>query len=135
MSEDNKAQYKRVWEQINNEGKLEVIDEAMTSDYVFHDPHSPCDSPEALKEFVRVMQNAFSDIRFEVIDMIGEGDKAAKRWVIRARHTGEFQGIAATGKEIQFGGISIARFENGKLAEEWEAMDTLGMMQQLRGSS
>ena len=50
---------------------------------------------------------------------------------MRGTHTGEFQGIPPTGKQVTMGGISINRFAEGKLAEHWSQFDSLGLMQQL----
>jgi len=40
-------------------------------------------------------------------------------------------GIPATGKTIVFTGITVHRFVGGKIAEEWENSDVLGLLQQL----
>ena len=40
-------------------------------------------------------------------------------------------GIAPTGKQLISGGICIDRIVDGRIVEEWEEWDTLGMMQQL----
>jgi predicted ester cyclase len=40
-------------------------------------------------------------------------------------------GIAPTEKQIELKGITIHRIKGGKIAEEWERYDNLGMMQQL----
>jgi predicted ester cyclase len=53
---------------------------------------------------------------------------------MRARHTGAFQNISATGKSVTVSGISIVRLENGKFVEHWGEQDMLGLMQQLRAA-
>ena len=40
-------------------------------------------------------------------------------------------GIPPSGHTIEVMGISIFRIEAGKVVEEWEGFDTLGMMQQI----
>jgi len=52
-------------------------------------------------------------------------------YTTKGTHTGDIEGSPETGKEIEFGSIMIARVENGKFVEEWDEMDTLGMMMQL----
>ena len=74
---------------------------------------------------------AFPDIRFELDDMIAEGDKVAVRFTFRGTHQGVFQGIAPTGKQITYSALEIDRFVGGKFIEAWIVSDTLGMMQQL----
>jgi predicted ester cyclase len=53
------------------------------------------------------------------------------RLTSRGTHQGELQGIPPTGKQITVPGMTINRIVDGKLAEEWVIVDTLGMLQQL----
>ena len=58
-------------------------------------------------------------------------DKVAVRRSYEGTHTRELLGIPATGKRFHFGGISIFRLANGWIAEHWEQLDRLALMQQL----
>ena len=53
------------------------------------------------------------------------------RWRGSGTHQGDLMGIAPTGNRVSFVGITINRFEGGKVTEEWQVFDALGMMQQL----
>jgi predicted ester cyclase len=53
------------------------------------------------------------------------------RWIGSGTHLGELMGIAPTGNQVRVAGMTISRIEEGKIAEEWEIYDALGMMQQL----
>jgi predicted ester cyclase len=53
------------------------------------------------------------------------------RWRSRATHQGEYMGIAPTGKEVEFTGISVYRIEAGKIAQSWNIEDQLGLMRQI----
>jgi predicted ester cyclase len=64
-------------------------------------------------------------------DLIAEGDKVVARWRSRATHQGDYMGIAPSGKEVQFTGISFYRIEEGKIAESWNIEDQLGLMRQI----
>jgi predicted ester cyclase len=44
---------------------------------------------------------------------------------------GDLEGIPATGKTVTISIFTVFRLVNGKIAEEWEIYDDLGMMQQL----
>jgi predicted ester cyclase len=46
-------------------------------------------------------------------------------------HQGDFAGIPATGKSVEFSGIDIVRVQDGKVAEHWGSTDTLSLMQQI----
>ena len=63
--------------------------------------------------------------------MFGEGDLVANYWHMEGVHTGDFLGIPATGKVIDFRGLAIGTFKEGKLVEEWEFTDELSVFRQL----
>jgi predicted ester cyclase len=75
--------------------------------------------------------NAVSDAHGTIEDMVAEGDKVACRCSFRGIHKGDLMGIAATGKQITLTGIVIYRIVDGRIQEEWDYSDTLGLMQQL----
>jgi steroid delta-isomerase-like uncharacterized protein len=83
------------------------------------------------KAFMSALLTAFPDSRFIVDDVITEGDKVAVRHRLQGTHQAELQGIPATGKQVEIGGIVIFRIENGMVAEAWLNADLMGMMQQL----
>jgi predicted ester cyclase len=64
-------------------------------------------------------------------DLIAEGDKVVARWRSRATHRGDYMGIAPSGKEVEFTGISIYRIEGNKIAESWSVEDQFGLMRQI----
>jgi len=50
---------------------------------------------------------------------------------VHGTHTGDFQGILATGKHMTQTGIDILRIVGGKVVERWGEFDNLGLLQQL----
>jgi predicted ester cyclase len=82
-----------------------------------------------------VLWGAFSEPVYEIGDVLADGNRACWRWEMRARHTGVFQNISATGKSVTVSGISIVRIEDGKFVEHWGEQDMLGLMQQLRDAT
>jgi len=74
---------------------------------------------------------AFPDARYTVEDQLADGDKVFTRWSWTGTHKGELMGIALTGKPVRISGMVIDRIVDGKIVEEWEEWDALGMMQQL----
>jgi predicted ester cyclase len=76
--------------------------------------------------------DAIPDFRVTIEDLVAEGEKVAVRRTYEGTHRGgPLLGIPATGKRSQFGGISIFRLANGRIAEHWEQLDRLALMQQL----
>lgn len=129
---ENKAKFLILYEEILNKGKLELFDELCAPNFVKHAiPPSPDFGIEGSKQSVKMLLEAFPDIKYTVEDMIEEGDKIVARWTAQGTHKGSFMGIPPTGKQISFSGIEIIRIKDGKAVEEWEELDRAGLMQQL----
>src|ERR687893_532008 len=134
MSEENKALGRREIEEIFNGRNLDAAHEIYASDFVDHDRAFSWEmhGPEDMKEYVGIFHSAFPDFHVTLEDQIAEGDKVVNRWRVRAPPQGEFQGVAPTGKEVEFTGIHISLLnEEGKLQESWENYDALGLMRQI----
>ena len=130
-TEENKALARSSFEEILNNVNLAIIDEVFSPNYVLHTPAGPVHGPEGFKQFVLMYRNAFPDARYTLEEMIAEGDKVVTRWTATGTHLGELMGIPPTGRRGTVTGISIGRYEGGKLVEEWLNFDALGMLQQI----
>ena len=133
MSEQNKTNVRRLFEEVWNKGNVAAADELFAPTYTHHDSSTPDlgRGPEGEKKRVTLYRNAFPDIRFTVEDMLAEGETVVARWSCRGTHKGELNGIAPTGKQFNITGVSIARFTNGKMFEGYVNWDALALMQQL----
>jgi steroid delta-isomerase-like uncharacterized protein len=133
MSEQNKANVRRLFEEVWNKGRVSVADELFAPTYNHHDS-STRDAgrgPESEKKRVTLYRNAFPDIRFTIEDLLAEGETVVARWSCRGTHRGELNGIDPTGKQFNITGVSIARFTNGKMFEGYVNWDALSLLQQL----
>ena len=118
-TQENKAVSNRVAEAIGK-GDLNALDEFM--------------APELAEEFKRdvaEIRRAFPDYAGTKVEQIAEGEKVANRFVFLGTHLGEFEGVAPTGKRVEFIGHSIDRVVGGKIVESWIEVDMMGVMQQL----
>ena len=131
-AEDNKADVRRFINEILVKKNIAAIDEYLSADYVEHD-EMPGVEPgrEGLKQMLGMYLGAFPDLGVQVEDMIAEGDKVVVRVRTTGTHTGDFMGIAATGKKIDIREIHIARMSGGKMLEHWGLTDNMTMFQQL----
>ena len=119
--EENKALVRREQEELwNHTGNLDAADELFAPDYV-----------EAAKQEAADFRRGFPDVVSTIEDLIAEGDKVVARWRSRATHRGNYMGLAPTGTEVQFTGISVYRIEGGKIAESWTVEDQYGLMRQI----
>ncbi|UCD50392.1 MAG: ester cyclase [Phycisphaerales bacterium] len=130
--EANKALVHRLFAEAIT-GNLDIIDELIAADYLFHDPVSPVEvrGPEGYKQEFGMYLTAFPDIQIALEDMIAEGDKVAIRWTLSGTHGGELMGIGPSGTPVTVTGISMYRMADGKFVETWASYDALGMIQQL----
>ncbi|HMV46824.1 MAG TPA: ester cyclase [Blastocatellia bacterium] len=129
-TETNKAIERRFVEEFWNENKLDSVEEFYAADYRRHDPNTPgvASGPEGVRQVAAMLRAAFPDVRLEIEDMLAEGDLVATRWTATSTHLGEYQGIAPTGKRLSVSGISITRFADGKITDEWVSWDAAGLL-------
>ena len=132
-AEENKAIVRRAFEEWWNTEKADLADELFSQDYLYHDPGSPDfpTGPEGAKQRHGLYHTAFPDLNLPMEDLVVSEDKVVVRWTAHGTHGGDLQGIAPTGNQIEVTGIGIFRIAGGKIAEEWESWDSLGLMQQL----
>jgi steroid delta-isomerase-like uncharacterized protein len=129
-AENNKTIVRRLFEEVMK-GKLDIADELLAADYVQHSVFGIPDGREGFKQFFMTFAAAVPDANFVIEDVIAEGDKVVTRFMVTGTQTGELQGIPPTGKKFSMTGIDIFRVVDGKIVEHWDAVDQLGMLQQL----
>ena len=132
MSEQNKAAFRAVPEQLINTGNLAAADQYFAHDFVDHT--SPPGIPAGLagfKTYITMLRGAFPDLHITVEDVVAEGEKVVIRTTTHGTMQGDFLGMKATGKTATWTEMHIARFAGGKVAEHWATIDRLGMLQQL----
>lgn len=81
--------------------------------------------------YAKGWHSAFPDAVIRVERVVAEGELVAVHWIARGTNTGAGNGLPATGKSIEAGGITIFRMKDGLIAEEWSSMDTLQILRQL----
>jgi steroid delta-isomerase-like uncharacterized protein len=132
MSEANKALVRRGIEETVNKGNFSVMDEILSTDYVYREPTVGEKRGRAgFRELITMYRNAFPDVKVTIDEQIAEGDKVVTRWNATGTHRGELFGTAPTGKQVRVQGIIVSRIANGKIVEETEVYDALGMLRQL----
>jgi steroid delta-isomerase-like uncharacterized protein len=133
MSSINKAVIRRLYDEVWNERKVEVIKEIISPSHALHGPTFSGSSigPEAYKRTVLDFLAGYPDLRFTIEDTIAENDKVVACWTISGTHRGEYLEIPATNKKVSFDGITIHHIAGGKIMDSYTNWDVLGMMQQL----
>ena len=133
MSAENKAVIRRLYGDVWNKRKIEILPEIISPSHALHDPNIPDGlvGPEAYARQVSRFVRAFPDLQFTVEDMVCEKDMLAVSWVISGTHKGEFWGVAPTNKKISIEGITINHIKDGKIMDSDVSMDSLGLMRQI----
>jgi predicted ester cyclase len=122
---------RRIFDEIINEGRTEVVDEVFTEDFIDHGPMGDVHGREAFKEVVAAWRAAVPDVHCEIDHVIQEGDIAA--WLVHTTgtHTGDGLGFPATGKRFETVSANMGRLIDGRAVEHWSEQGMLPMLLQL----
>jgi predicted ester cyclase len=132
MSKDLKAIARRTWEEIFPACDVDALAE-VTDPHVVDLGARPGEPAgfEGAKQTMLWLGRVFSDQRWEVRRLIQEGDTVVVQATHHGRHTGDFMGIAPTGREVAYDYVHIVRFKDGKAIEHWGLRDDMTLMRQL----
>jgi len=130
---DSKAIVRRLYEEVWNKRRLEVVDELISPSHALNDPivSGSQIGPEFYKRRVAELTTSFPDLRFTIEDMITEKEKVGVSWIISGTHQSEFMDIPASGSKISAEGITIHHITNGKILDSHARWDALGLLRQL----
>ena len=129
---DNKNPLYRLYEEVINQKKFEVIDDLYAPNYVNHIAPFGLESDiEGVKKLFREQAKAFPDWHIIVDYVIEHGEKYIVRWTLTGTHTGNYFGIKPTGKKFKISGVDIETIVDGKITEHDGAEDMLGLLQQI----
>jgi steroid delta-isomerase-like uncharacterized protein len=78
-----------------------------------------------------MIKRAFPDLQAYIEDIVAAQDKVAVRLRFRGTHCGEFLGMAATGRTVEYVSHEFYRIADGLIAEEWICSDTATLLRQL----
>ena len=139
--EQHKRLVTRVFTEAFNQGRLEVIDDAVGENAIDHQHPDVPSFAEHLKAVVTAMRAAFPDLHFELTEIIGEGEWVAVHSVMTGTNTGELrqpllppdapESLPPTGRPVRVAHMHMIRFENGRNTELLHVMDTMAMLGQL----
>ncbi len=131
MPEDAKA-IRRRYHDAWNSGDTDALDGIMAPDVVNHSPlPGQPDGVAGFKQALLWMRSGVPDLVITMDSTVAEGDRVSTRWTGRGTHRGDLMGIPASGREVTVSGIDICRISEGRIAEYWQELDTLSMLQQL----
>jgi steroid delta-isomerase-like uncharacterized protein len=136
MADDNVDTVRTVVSELWDRGNSRAVDEHYAENFTHRTPDLPpqvTSDRTGMKTFVELYASAFPGKRVNIEDEVAAGDRIVIRWTMRGAHEGDLMGIPASGADVTFEGMTLYRFENGKIVEEWTYGDMLGLMQQVGG--
>jgi predicted ester cyclase len=123
---------RRLYEHVINGDRLDEFDELIAEDYVNHGPFPwGVHDRDELRRFYVVRELGFPDVKVSIDDIVASADMVAYRMTVSGTDSGEFLGIAPTGRLVRVSGFGWVRVRDGKIAEHWGLIDELGILDQI----
>lgn len=129
MSTDtNKTIVRRFAEECWGQGDFSALEELIADDIVRNG--QPV-GREGMKGVIMMVRSALPDLSATIEDLIAEGDKVVWRYTSQGTHQGPPFGVPPTGKRLTWTGTGTIQVANGRIADIWDNVDMLAIMQQL----
>jgi steroid delta-isomerase-like uncharacterized protein len=128
--EASRALARRFFQEVWNDGDEAAIDRYIAADAAGNDATFGA-GREAFRVQWRKWQAAFTDLHFEVEEVVAEPDTVVTRWTLSGIQTGEFLGIPPTGRAVSVQGMSLDHIAGGQISSGFDAWDELGLRRQL----
>jgi steroid delta-isomerase-like uncharacterized protein len=134
---DRKAVLRDFIEEVWNEGKVDAVLRFVGPEYTLrHDPGDPqhgqtLDRVGYAERLVR-SRAPFPDQRFEIVELIAEGDAIVMTWRWTGTHLADLPGFPASGRRVKMTGLTVYYFDGNLVVGHWQIVDRLGVFQQLR---
>lgn len=87
--------------------------------------------PEGVLQLGDVLLGAFSEVELDIQEVIAENDKVLVHLRFRGVHSGPFGDHPASNRRFDVMVLDFFRMEDGMIAEQWPAIDNLGLQQQI----
>jgi steroid delta-isomerase-like uncharacterized protein len=129
--ERDKATARSLFEVVLSTGDWDGYRRIHALDFRAHATGSPSGSLEEDLASAKEWRGAFPNLAVRVERVVAEGALVAVQWIARGTNTGVGNGLPATGRSIEAGGITIFRMKDGLIAEEWSSIDMLQLLRQL----
>jgi steroid delta-isomerase-like uncharacterized protein len=120
------------WTEAEDRRDLSHHADFMHGDIEFHPPG--LDSVVGIEAYIAMMETTYAALEgFSVVldDQFATDDRVVCRYRTRGTHSGDFFGFPASGKTLEFAGMSLWEFEDGKARRGWSFADVASLMAQL----
>lgn len=108
-----------------NQGDFDTCLARLSPDFVMNLAGlPPMPGPQVWRQGVDVIKRAFPDLHARIDDVVAAGDEVAVRLTFHGTHKGDYLGLPATGRAIEYISHEFYRILDGLIVEEWVCSDT-----------
>jgi len=126
-TEANKRLVRRFYEEVVNTGDVDRVGDFIAPDCIeIHDNVTYESGIEGMKAHILGGRRTYTGLRLTVERQLAEGDWVVTQVTARGVHSGEWMGIAPTGKAVEFTCVNVDRVSNGRIVEHGGAANMLG---------
>ncbi len=129
--EQNKEVVKKLIEEAIIKGNLDVVKELVTEDMEDKNPFPG--QPEGLEGqifHIKTLRTSFPGQKVEY-SLFADGDTVVEEWRGMGENTGPFLNQPATGKYVDYSGITIFELKDGKIISRRSYADSMVLLKQL----
>ena len=136
-SEQLKERTLEGFERMFNGGELDHVDAALAPGAVDHQEPEGTDFAAHLKKVISTLRTALPDLRFDVHEILCEGDVVACRSTMTGTHRGPLRigpmaGLPVTGERVEVPHMHFFRYDSeGRVTDLWHVWNTLLLARQL----
>jgi predicted ester cyclase len=127
-TQQNKEVVRQLFEQGLNKRNPDLVKELVSDEFTGLQGKK---GGAAFMEPVLPLIKAFPDIQWNVVDLIGEGDKVVLHWKWQGTQSATFVTLEATNKTITNEGMGVMTIKEGKVINAQVLTDRLGFLQAL----
>jgi steroid delta-isomerase-like uncharacterized protein len=124
----NEAVIRRHYAEVVNAGRLELVADFVSPDYVGSQGDTGVDG---FRRVIEALRTGLPDIRVTIEDVVAQGDRVVARTSVVGTNTGPMRGVAPSGRRVTNTGIAIFQLRDGKIVRIWMETDRLGFLQQI----
>lgn len=110
-------------DEVVNNGRLDLLPDWVMPDHVSHCPDGDLFGPAGVRLDLTELRAAFPDLQMETVDILADGDRVARRFLLHGTHATSFLGFPPSGRRVTIPGMAINRLTDHRLAESWITYD------------
>jgi steroid delta-isomerase-like uncharacterized protein len=122
----------RWFDDIYGKGDADAINALVAGEFVAHSSDgSQVKGRAAFAEWVQWYRRTFTGAKWEIHDVVAEGDRIVARYSGTSTYRGGLAGIPSKNQKVRQTGIAIFRVQEGVVREMWSELGDLNLLDQL----